>query len=61
MRNYLIPPGFLVRTPEIVRVSDGSVIRPTTHLVSGPATLGLSGSRFAEGLIRCVVANAALF
>ena len=37
MRNYLVPPGTVVRTPEIARLSDGHIIRVSQVLVSGPA------------------------
>eukprot|EP01034_Spumella_vulgaris_P026155 gene26155-32690_t len=40
MRNYLVAPGELIHTPEIVRLSDGKVIRKSIQIVSGTATLG---------------------
>ena len=38
MRNYVVPPGTLIHTPEIVRLRDLVVIRPSEKVVAGPAS-----------------------
>jgi hypothetical protein len=53
MRNYLVPPGTRVITPEIVRISDGVVVRPSTSLVAGPCELDL-GQSTASKLLRSI-------
>lgn len=45
MRNYLVPNGTLVITPEITEISNGKVIRRSETLVSGPAGLQISQSK----------------
>lgn len=44
MRNYLVPPGTKVTTPEIVRARDGSVVRAAEHLYAGAPNLSLNTS-----------------
>ena len=47
MRNYLVPPGTMVDTPEIVRKSTGEVIRKSQRLVAGASTLDVSNYRYS--------------
>lgn len=51
MRNYLVPPGTLVDTPEIIRKSDGKVIRTSQRLIAGPCTLDVTNFRFRNRLM----------
>lgn len=60
MRNYVVPPGTLVTTPEIARLSDGVVIRPASDVVAGPAVLDLRESKALSGAVRVLATNAAL-
>eukprot|EP01039_Chlorochromonas_danica_P004843 gene4843-5310_t len=50
MRNYLVPPGTVVRTPEIVQKSSGKVIRGSEHLCAGSAVLHLQPSALPSTL-----------
>jgi len=59
MRNYLVPPGTTVITPEIVRLRDGKVIRPSNALVAGPCGLDMRSSKWAMSVARCVGINLA--
>lgn len=59
MRNYLVPPGTCVVTPEIIRVSDGKVIRSSNSLVSGPCSLDMRMSKWAISALRCLAVNVA--
>eukprot|EP01036_Dinobryon_divergens_P024316 gene24316-32753_t len=45
MRNYNVPPGTVIRTPEIVSLSDGAVIRSSQVIVAGPASTASSYKR----------------
>lgn len=45
MRNYNVPPGTVIRTPEIVSLSDGAVIRSSQVIVAGPASTASSYRR----------------
>ena len=60
MRNYLVPPGTRVQTPEIVRLKDGAVIRPHNVLVSGPCELDMRFSRWALSAGKVLLVNTAL-
>lgn len=60
MRNYLVPPGTRVITPEIVRLRDGVVVRPANVQVAGPCGLDLRTSKWAKALLRCCGINATL-
>ena len=57
MRNYLVPPGTKVTTPEVIRVSDGRVIRPAQSLIAGPAKLQHPDSMLAHPLVRVLLLN----
>ena len=39
MRNYVVPAGSVVATPEIIRLSDGAKLRRSESLIAGPANL----------------------
>ena len=60
MRNYLVPPGTRVQTPEIVCMKDGAVIRPHNVLVSGPCELERRFSRWARSAGIVLLVNTAL-
>jgi hypothetical protein len=60
MRNYLVPPGCRVLTPEVVRLQDGAVVRPASALVSGPSGLDLRPSAWAQSALRALKINAAV-
>lgn len=61
MRNYLVPPGTRVMTPEIVRLSDGVVVRSSYALTSGPCGLDLRFSKFAQSAFLALQVNITLF
>jgi uncharacterized membrane protein len=61
MRNYLVPPGTRVVTPEIVRLRDGVVVRPAIALTAGPCGLDLRASKWAQSLVTAAQINAAVF
>lgn len=56
MRNYLVPPGTDVKSPEIVRM-DGTVIRKSEMLVAGPSQLTLGSSKLFIAMCRIVPLN----
>jgi hypothetical protein len=60
MRNYLVPPGCRVITPEVVRLRDGVVVRPASALVSGPSGLDLRPSAWAQSALSALKINAAV-
>lgn len=60
MRNYLVPPGTRVITPEVARLRDGIVIRPSNVQVAGPCGLELGASKWAIAFFRCCAVNASL-
>jgi len=39
MRNYLVPPGTAIYTPEIIRKSDSKVLRTSQRIIAGPTHL----------------------
>eukprot|EP01031_Cornospumella_fuschlensis_P026150 gene26150-31579_t len=41
MRNYLVPPGTLIYTPEIKTISNNAIVRHTQRLVAGAASVHL--------------------
>lgn len=61
MRNYLVPPGTRVITPEIVRLSDGKVVRPAAAITAGPCGLDLRDSQWKQAFIKCIQINAVVF
>ena len=60
MRNYLVPPGTRVQTPEIVRLKDKAVIRPHNVLVSGPCELEMRFSRWGRSVGLVLLMNTAI-
>jgi hypothetical protein len=62
MRNYCVPAGCLVRTPEVIRLSTGGVIRPSEELCAGPAALsGSVSATVLSRVLQIVVFNAVCF
>ena len=57
MRNYLVPPGTSVVTPEIVRLRDGKVVRSSNALVAGPCGLDMRASKWAMSALRILAVN----
>lgn len=58
MRNYLVPPGTMLYTPEIIRVKDGSVVREAQRIVAGAPQVALMPSKFRNGAFRTLITNA---
>lgn len=56
MRNYVVPPGTRVITPEIVRQRDQKVLRQSKPLVSGACEVAQSDT-FKSRCIRVLLAN----
>lgn len=52
MRNYLIPSGSRVVTPQIVRLSDNQVIRSSNSFITGPVGIDLGFSKQILMLLR---------
>lgn len=50
IRNYVVPPGTAVYTPEIVRVRDNKIIRCSEKLVAGAPNLHLAQSWFYDSV-----------
>ncbi len=61
MRNYLVPPGDTVRTPEIVRLRDNKIIRPSQELVSGPAAVAVGESKYITGIVQYIAFNSIFY
>ena len=61
LRNYLVPPGTLVQTPEIIRLRDGAVIRKSELLVAGPAALSSQPTNLYKAISRILCVNSLLF
>lgn len=62
MRNYLVPPGAEVYTPEVITASSASsstptIIREAQQLVSGPANLHLDLSPYFKRLQQFLLVN----
>lgn len=60
MRNYLVPPGTRVTTPEVVRLRDNKVIRPAAVLVAGPSQFDLRSSKWLSSFLVALRINAVL-
>lgn len=57
MRNYLVPPGTRIITPEIVTANNNKVIRPSVKLYAGPSHLELRGTPSYRSLARLCILN----
>lgn len=61
MRNYLVPPGTMVRTPELIRKRDGAVVRASEQLIAGAATIHLQAPFIWSALKQIALMHAVLW
>lgn len=66
MRNYLVPPGTEVYTPELITVSskdkhNPTIIRQSQQLVAGAATLHMDVSQYIKRIKQLLIANSLIW